>query len=201
MSKVTIGILGSRFQADCVAAAVQAVPADAEVVAVASPTEGHAAAFAKRHGLPHAYTDHRELLRDPAIELIWITTPNRLHAQMTIDAAKAGKHVVCEKPLCLTLEEADAMIDACRKAGVLLLYAEELFFAPKYLKAKQLADEGAFGRVHLVKQGEKHSGPHSDWFWDVHQSGAARSWTWGATGSPSAGGSSGSRPSRASTRR
>src|SRR5207244_1374355 len=45
------------------------------------------------------------------------------------------------------------------------------FFAPKYVKAKQLADEGAFGRVHLVKQGEKHSGPHSDWFWDVEQSG------------------------------
>src|SRR2546430_1611956 len=90
---------------------------------------------------------------------------------LPIYAAKAGKHVVCEKPLCLTIEEADAMIDACRQAGVLLLYAEELFFAPKYVKAKQMADEGAFGRVHLVKQGEKHSGPHSDWFWDVTQSG------------------------------
>jgi myo-inositol 2-dehydrogenase / D-chiro-inositol 1-dehydrogenase len=63
------------------------------------------------------------------------------------------------------------MIDACGKAGVLLLYAEELFFAPKYVKAKQMADEGAFGRIHLVKQGEKHSGPHSSWFWDVNQSG------------------------------
>src|SRR2546422_4579008 len=63
--------------------------------------------------------------------------------------------------MCLTLEEADAMIDACRKAGVLLLYAEELFFAPKYVKAKQLADEGAFGRVHLVKQGEKRSEEHT----------------------------------------
>ena len=63
------------------------------------------------------------------------------------------------------------MIDACARAGVLLLYAEELFFAPKYVKAKQLADEGAFGRVHLVKQSEKHSGPHADWFWDVQQSG------------------------------
>jgi predicted dehydrogenase len=63
------------------------------------------------------------------------------------------------------------MIDACTKAGVQLLNAEELFFAPKYVKAKQMADEGAFGRIHLVKQGEKHSGPHSDWFWDVEQSG------------------------------
>jgi len=171
MSKVRIGILGSRFQADCVAGAVQAMPEEAEIVAVASPTAGHAAGFAARHGIPRAYADTGELLRDSAVELVWIAAPNRLHAAITLDAAKAGKHVLCEKPLCLTIEEADAMIDACRKAGVLLLYAEELFFAPKYVKAKQLADEGAFGRVHLVKQGEKHSGPHSDWFWDVAQSG------------------------------
>ena len=110
---------------------------------------------AKRHGIPKFYSDYREMLRDQAVEMISITAPNRLHAQITIDAAKAGKHVVCEKPLCVTLEEADAMIDACSKAGVLLLYAEELFFAPKYVKAKHMADEGAFGRVHLVKQGEK----------------------------------------------
>src|SRR5947209_2962627 len=171
MSKVRIGIIGSRFQAECIAGPVKARADEAEVVAVASPTKGHAAGFAQRHGIPRVYTDYRELLRDADVEMISITAPNRLHAQITIDAAKAGKHVVCEKPLCLTIEEADAMIEACRKAGVLLLYAEELFFAPKYVKAKHMADEGAFGRVHLVKQSEKHSGPHSDWFWDVEQSG------------------------------
>ena len=123
MSKVKVGIVGSRFQADCIAGAVKAVPEEAELVAVASPTKGHAADFAKRHGIPQAFTDYRELLRDPHVEMISITAPNRLHAQITIDAARAGKHVVCEKPLCITLEEADAMIDACYKAGVLLLYA------------------------------------------------------------------------------
>ncbi|MBC7791607.1 MAG: Gfo/Idh/MocA family oxidoreductase, partial [Anaerolineae bacterium] len=145
MSKVTIGIVGSRFQADCIAASVKAMPEEAEVTAVASPTTGNAEAFAQRHGIPKFYSDYREMLRDPAIEMISITAPNRLHAQVTIDAARAGKHVVCEKPLCVTLEEADAMIDACARAGVLLMYAEELFFAPKYVKAKQMADEGAFG--------------------------------------------------------
>ena len=170
MSKVGIGIVGSRFQADCIAASVKAMPEEMEVVAVASPTKGNAEAFARRHAIPRFYSDYRQMLSDPAVEMVSVTAPNRLHAQMTIDAARAGKHVVCEKPLCVTLEEADAMIDACAKAGVLLLYAEELFFAPKYVKAKQMADEGAFGRVHLVKQGEKHSGPHSDWFWDVDQS-------------------------------
>jgi predicted dehydrogenase len=171
MSKVGIGIVGSRFQADCIAHSVKMLPDEAEVVAVASPTPGNAESFAKRHGIPGAYQDYRELLRDPRVEMIHISAPNYIHARITVDAARAGKHVVCEKPLCVTLEEADEMIDACRKAGVLLMYAEELFFAPKYVKAKQMADEGAFGRIHLVKQGEKHNGPHADWFWDVKQSG------------------------------
>ena len=63
--------------------------------------------------------------------LITVAAPNYLHAQMTVDAANVGKHVVCEKPLCMTLEEADLMIDTCRRQGVLLMYAEELFFTPK----------------------------------------------------------------------
>jgi len=116
------------------------MPEEMEVVAVASPTRGNAEEFARRHGISSHYSDYRELLKDKNVEIISITAPNRLHAQITIDAAKAGKHVVCEKPLCMTLEEADAMIEACGKAGVLLLYAEELFFAPKYVKAKQMAD-------------------------------------------------------------
>jgi len=103
--------------------------------------------------------------------MVTITAPNYLHAQMTIDIANAGKHVVCEKPLCMTIAEADEMIDTCRRRGVLLAYAEELFFAPKYVKAKQMADQGGFGKVHLVKQSEKHFGPHSSWFWDVERSG------------------------------
>ncbi|MDQ3673866.1 MAG: Gfo/Idh/MocA family oxidoreductase, partial [Gemmatimonadota bacterium] len=125
MSRVKVGIVGSRFQADCIASAVKANPDEAAVVAVASPTRGNAQAFASRHGIPRAYNDYPALLKDPEVEMISITAPNYLHARITIDAARAGKHVVCEKPLCITLEEADAMIDACAKAGVLLLYAEE----------------------------------------------------------------------------
>src|SRR2546430_4702062 len=97
MSQVRIGIIGSRFQAECIAGAVKAVPEEAEGLAVASPTPGHAARFAERHRIPRAYTDYHELLRNPDVELVSIAAPNRLHAQLTLDAAKAGKHVVCEK--------------------------------------------------------------------------------------------------------
>ena len=67
-----------------------------------------------------------------------ICLPNHLHAQVTIDAATAGKHVIIEKPLCLTLEEADRMISACKAHNRKLMYAEELCFAPKYERVRQL---------------------------------------------------------------
>ncbi len=169
--RVKVGIIGSQFEADIHAEPFRLMPDEAEVVAVASPTPGHAEAFAGRHGLPRWFTDYRQMLAEPDLEMITIAAPNRLHAEMTIAAAAAGKHVVCEKPLCMTLDEADEMIAVCRRQGVLLMYAEELFYCPKYVKAKQMADEGAFGKVYLVKQCEKHFGPHAPWFWDVSQSG------------------------------
>jgi predicted dehydrogenase len=138
---------------------------------VASVTPGKAAHFAKERGIPNAFDNYRDLLALKEIDVITVAFPNDLHAQVTIDAARAGKHVICEKPLCKTLEEADQMIDECKKHGVLLLYAEELLFAPKYVRAKTLIDEGALGKVFLAKQMEEHSGPHMPWFWDVKRSG------------------------------
>jgi predicted dehydrogenase len=76
-----------------------------------------------------------------------------------------------EKPLCLNLADADRMIAACRQANVKLMYAEELCFAPKYVRLKQLVESGALGRPTLVKQSEKHDGPHADHFWNVERSG------------------------------
>jgi predicted dehydrogenase len=76
-----------------------------------------------------------------------------------------------EKPLCLNLADADRMIAACRQANVKLMYAEELCFAPKYVRLKKLLDSGALGRPTLVKQSEKHDGPHADHFWNVDRSG------------------------------
>lgn len=170
MSKtLKVGMVGAGFVGDIHTFAFQKFVKDAEIVAVASPNS--ADKFAKERGIPYAFSDYREMLKMPDLDMISIGIPNDLHAQVTLDAAKAGKHVICEKPLCVTLEEADEMIDACRKAGVLLLYAEELLFAPKYVRAKTLVDEGAVGTPFLVKQSEEHSGPHMPWFWDVNRSG------------------------------
>ena len=170
MDKVRVGIIGSQFVANLHAEALKSVP-NAELVAAASPREAHVRPFATLHGIPHWFTDYRQLLERDDIDLVTIACPNHLHCQITIEAAQAGKHVICEKPLALNLEECDQMIEACRRAGVKLMYAEELCFAPKYVRAKDLADEGALGHVYYVRQLECHYGPHSDWFWDVDLSG------------------------------
>ncbi len=169
--RVKVGIIGSQFEGDIHAASFGMVPDEAEVVAVASPTPGNAQKLADRYGIARVFTDYKKMLAEKDIEMVTITAPNSLHAQMTVDIANAGQHVVCEKPLCMTLEDADLMIETCRSKGVLLMYAEELFFTPKYVKAKEMADQGAFGKLYLVKQAEKHFGPHAPWFWDVDKSG------------------------------
>src|SRR5215831_18170085 len=103
--RVKVGIIGSQFEADIHAESFRILPDEAEVVAVASPTPGNAERFAKRHKIPRYFTNYRQMLEERDIEMITITAPNKLHAEMTVEAANMGKHVVCEKPLCVTLEE------------------------------------------------------------------------------------------------
>ncbi|MFN8593524.1 MAG: Gfo/Idh/MocA family oxidoreductase [Thermomicrobiales bacterium] len=169
-NRVRVGIIGAGFIGHLHAEAFTHVP-NAEVVAVASPSAARGRGLAEAFGIPRHLTDYRDLLALDEIDMITVGVPNDLHAAVCIDAARAGKHVVCEKPLCLTLEDADAMIAAAREAGVKAMYAEELLFAPKYVRAKRLVEEGALGEVFLVKQSEEHAGPHSPWFWDVRRSG------------------------------
>ncbi len=169
--RVKVGIIGSQFQADIHATSFQIAAEEAEVVAVSSPTPGNAAAFAKKFNIPRVFTDYREMLKEEDIEMVTIAAPNSLHAQMAKDCAAAGKHIVCEKPLAMTVAEGEEMIATAKRHGVLLMYGEELVFTPKYRKAKEMADSGAFGQIHLIKQSEKHFGPHSPWFWDVTLSG------------------------------
>ncbi len=169
-SPVKVGLLGSRFISSIHAESLGHCAA-AEVVAVASPTPGNAEKFATEHGIEHHHTDYMRMLEMDEIDLVVIGIPNDLHCQAVVDAAAAGKHIVIEKPLCLNLAEADRMIAAAKDAGVKLMYAEELLFAPKYVRLKQLLDSGALGEPLLLKQSEKHDGPHAPHFWDVNRSG------------------------------
>jgi predicted dehydrogenase len=165
---VRIGIVGSRFVANAHAEGVRQTPG-AELVAAASPNPDHIWEFHRRWNVPHVFADYRDMF--DLVDAITVACPNDLHAPVTLAAAAAGKHVFVDKPLAITLDECDQMIDACAKAGVILMYGENLCFAPKYVRAKQLADEGAFGDVYYARQLECHYGPHSDWFWDMSRAG------------------------------
>ena len=170
MSKtVKVGLIGAGFVSDLHAYSFKNFVKDAEIVAVAA-LQG-ADEFARERGIPNAFNDYRDMLKLKELDVVTIAMPNYLHCQAALDIAKAGKHIICEKPLCKTLEEADMMIEAAKRAGVLLMYAEELLFAPKYVRAKQLIAEGAIGEPFLAKQSEEHPGPHMPWFWDVNLSG------------------------------
>ena len=168
--KVGVGIVGSGFVSTIHAESLKTVH-EAEIFAVSSPTDDHAKKFAKKYQIPHYYTDYKKMLEMDEIDMIIVGAPNAVHCPIVIDAAQAGKHVVVEKPLCLNLQEANLMIETCKKAHVKLIYAEELCFAPKYVRLKQLLDQGALGIPVLIKQSEKHDGPHAPHFWDVEKSG------------------------------
>jgi predicted dehydrogenase len=171
MAKTKIALLGAGFIADIHLESYRRFVPDAEVVAVFSRTFARAEAFGRKHGIPRWFDDLDDAITQSDSEVVDICVPNFLHARAATAAARAGKHVIIEKPLCLTLEEADTMIAVCREHHRKLMYAEELCFAPKYERVRKLVQEGAFGRVYQLRQCEKHSGPHSDWFYDITQSG------------------------------
>jgi predicted dehydrogenase len=172
MKKVKVGLCGTGFVGHLHAYSMQRCP-EAEITAVHvySRDLARGRQFAREFGGLEVFTDFDQMLKRAEVDLITLGIPNDLHASFTVKAARAGKHVFVEKPLCLTLDEADRMIAACRKAGVKLFYGENLCFAPKYVRARELVKEGALGKVFLVKQRESHFGPHAAWFWDVRRSG------------------------------
>src|SRR5262245_44251306 len=98
MKKVKVGIIGSHFVSHIHALSLKRCP-EVELVAVASPTPGNAEKFAARNTIPHHFTDYKNLLEMPEIDMVVIGIPNDLHCQVTVDAAAAGKHIVMEKPL------------------------------------------------------------------------------------------------------
>lgn len=171
MNKTKVALLGTGFIASIHTESYRRFVPDAEVVAVYSRDTGKASAFAEKHGIRRSFGDIETLLRETECEIVDICLPNYLHHKACMLAAKAKKHVIIEKPLCLTLEEADEMIFACRENGKLLMYAEELCFAPKYERVRAIVESGAIGDIFMLKQAEQHSGPHSRWFYESDKAG------------------------------
>lgn len=122
-----------------------------QLVAVASRDKARADGYAKKWEIPTTYGSYEALLADPAIDVIYNSLPNGMHAEWTIKAAQAGKHVLCEKPIGITPAEVDAMADAAKKAGVYVTEGFMYRHHPQTLKVKQLVESGAIGTLRLVR--------------------------------------------------
>lgn len=130
-------------------AAIQA-SSNGELLAVASRAGERATAFAAEHGIPRAYGSYEALLDDDEIDAVYVPLPNSMHRDWTIRAAEAGKHVLCEKPIAISLADADRAIDTCRQAGVAFMVGHVLRFWHEYEFLKGATAEGMFGHPHSL---------------------------------------------------
>lgn len=145
MKTLRFGIVGVGNIAPIHAAAIQGTPGT-ELAAVATRNEERGRAFAAQFGAKW-FADYGELLRRDDIDVVTLCTPHDRHAAMTIDAAGAGKHVLCEKPMARNVAECDAMIAACQRAGVTLGVVFQFRFEPLSQKLKAALDAGKLGRL------------------------------------------------------
>ncbi len=122
-----------------------------EVVAVAARDEGRARAFASRHGVARVHASYDALLADPAIDAVYVPLPNSLHAEWTIRALEAGKHVLCEKPLASNAAEAARMIEAAERSGRLLVEAFHWRHHPLAARMREIVTSGELGAITRVE--------------------------------------------------
>lgn len=158
MKKVRVGIVGSRFAADfhC-----DSYSRNDKVELVAVAAIDNLEPISRKWSIPATHEDYHEMLKRDDIDLVSVCVPNFLHHDVAIAAARAGKHVLCEKPLATTVEDAREVVEVCKKEGVKLFYAEDWCFAPALQRAMSIIKEGAIGKVLYVKAKEAHLGSHS----------------------------------------
>ena len=121
------------------------------LLAVASRNISSAEAYARKWKIPRAHGSYEALLNDPEIDVIYNSLPNHLHAEWTIKALRAGKHVLCEKPFAVSLKEVDAMIAASKETGKILAEAFMYRHHEQTIKVKEIVDSGALGTLQLIK--------------------------------------------------
>ena len=147
MKKVRWGVLGvAAIAVNKVIPAMQR-GTDTEVLAIASRDPAKAAEAAQKLGIPRAYGSYEEMLRDPDLEAIYNPLPNHLHVPWSAKCAEAGKHVLCEKPLSLTVEEARELIAVRGRTGVKMGEAFMVAVHPQWLRARELVRAGAIGEL------------------------------------------------------
>lgn len=184
--KIKIGIVGAGFVSKIhIEAFKKIVGVPVEIAGIVSKSNRNIEEFAKEHGITRAYKSYREMLDDKEIDIIDVCVPNIDHTQVCIDAAEAGKHIICEKPLTgafgldfegnenqvghkmsrlemykEAMKSSDAILEAVKRNNVKLCYAEDFIYAPTVVKAKRLLKQSG-GAILEMRSEESHSGSHA----------------------------------------
>ena len=128
-----------------------------KLTAIVTGTPEKAEKWSKDYNIPekniYNYETFDQLKDNPEVDIIYIVLPNFMHAEYTIRAAKAGKHVICEKPMAMSVAEGKTMVEACKKAGVKLQVGYRLYYEPHHLESRRLSAEKVYGKVNLVEAG------------------------------------------------
>jgi myo-inositol 2-dehydrogenase/D-chiro-inositol 1-dehydrogenase len=161
MEKLNLGVIGTgRIGKVHIATLVQSVP-KANVVAIADINLSGANELAKTFGIKSVFKNYTDVINHPEVEAVVICSPTDTHAKYIVEAAKAGKHIFCEKPVDLSLDIIKGAIAAVKKAGVKLMVGFNRRFDPNFLKLKQMVTEGKIGQPHIIKITSRDPNPPS----------------------------------------
>lgn len=175
MTKIKIGVIGCGSIAQNRHLPEYAGNEYAEIVAVCDINEERVNVVAEKYNA-EAYTKYEDLLAESNVDAVSVCTPNYLHAPVSIAALNAGKHVLCEKPMAISTEEGEAMIEAAERAGKKLMIAHNQRFVPSHQKARKLIKEGEIGKIYSFRTAFGHGGPEgwsaegeNSWFFKKEQ--------------------------------
>ncbi|MGC8792776.1 MAG: Gfo/Idh/MocA family protein, partial [Bryobacteraceae bacterium] len=170
MARIKTAVIGTGFMGRVHTEAIRRL-GNVEVAAVAGLTEELASSFGKQMGIERTTADYGELLRDPEIQAVHICTPNALHYPIAKQAIEAGKHVLCEKPMTLSLAEAQDLLETARKAGVVHCLNHNLRYYPMVQQIRAMREAGELGDI-LVVQGTYSQDwllYDTDWNWRIER--------------------------------
>ncbi|PLS03218.1 Gfo/Idh/MocA family protein [Neobacillus cucumis] len=163
MKKLRIGVIGCGSIAQHRHLPEYQINPNVELAAVCDINQERALEVAEKYGVL-SYTDYNELIKSGEVDAVSVCTPNYLHAPITIAALDAGLHVLCEKPMATSKEEAEAMNAAAEKSGKVLMIGHNQRFVPSHQKARQLIQSGEIGRIYSFRTAFGHGGPEG---WSV----------------------------------
>ena len=142
---------------------------EACIAAAASRDFSKAKAFCEQHGIEKAYDGYEKMLSDESIDAVYIATPPFVHKEQILMCLKAGKHVLCEKPLMKTSDEARECFALAKEKGLLLMEATKGVFTPTFLKIKELMENGTLGKVSYLEGSYCYDGKFGEDHWVMHQ--------------------------------